>query len=65
MILSHLHPMKHRLPIATISAGAAILLTGVAFKLNHLAGAAMLSNVGFVVLVGGLVTLTVSALRDR
>lgn len=57
--------MKHRLPIATISAGAAILLTGVAFKLNHLAGAAVLSNVGFVVLVGGLVALTVSALRDR
>lgn len=57
--------MKHRLPIAATSAGAAILLTGVAFKLNHLAGAVVLSNGGFVLLIAGLVGLTVSVLRSK
>ena len=57
--------MKPRLPIAATSAGAAILLTGVAFKLNHLAGAAVLSNGGFVLLIAGLVGLTVSVLRSK
>jgi hypothetical protein len=53
------------MPIAAASAGAAILLTGIAFKLNHLAGAAILSNAGFVVLVAGLIGLTVSVLRNQ
>lgn len=57
--------MKHKISIAAASAGAAILLTGIAFKLNHLAGAAILSNAGFVVLVAGLIGLTVSVLRNK
>ena len=61
----YLRLMKHRLPIAAASAGAAILLTGIAFKLNHLAGAEVLSNAGFVVLVAGLIGLTVSVLRNQ
>ena len=40
--------------------GVAGILTGVAFKLNHLMGAETVFNIGSVMLVGGLL----SAIRD-
>ena len=40
--------------------GVAGVLTGVAFKLNHLMGAETVFNIGSVMLVGGLL----SAIRD-
>ncbi len=40
-----------------------MLTTGIAFKLNHLMGAVVLSNAGFAVLVVGLIWLMVSIWR--
>jgi len=57
--------MKHRIPLSLVLIGAAILTTGIAFKLNHLMGAVLLSNAGFVLLVAGLIYLTVVLLRNR
>ena len=34
--------MKHRIPLSLVLIGAAILTTGIAFKLNHLMGAVLL-----------------------
>ena len=56
--------MKHRIPLSLVLIGAAILTTGIAFKLNHLMGAVFLSNAGFVLLVAGLIYLTVAALAQ-
>jgi len=57
--------MKHRIPLSLVLIGAAILTTGIAFKLNHLMGAVLLSNAGFVLLVAGLIYLTVTLFRNR
>lgn len=57
--------MKHRLPLSFSLFGAALLITGIAFKLNHLMGAVLLSNVGFGLLIVGLIWLTVAVLRNR
>ncbi len=57
--------MKHRLPLSLSLFGAALLITGIAFKLNHLMGAVLLSNLGFCLLIVGLVWLTVTVLRNR
>jgi hypothetical protein len=59
------HPMKHRLPLSLSLFGAALLITGIAFKLNHVMGAVELSNTGFILLVVGLIWLTVSVLRKN
>lgn len=57
--------MKHRFPLALCLFGAALLITGIAFKLNHLMGAVFLSNTGFCLLISGLVWLTITVLRNR
>ena len=57
--------MKHRFPLALSLFGAALLITGIAFKLNHLMGAVVLSNAGFCLLISGLVWLTLAVLRNR
>jgi hypothetical protein len=57
--------MKHRLPLSLSLFGAALLITGIAFKLNHVMGAVELSNMGFILLVVGLIWLTVSVLRKN
>tara|TARA_B100000768_G_scaffold167994_1_gene172506 strand:+ start:3444 stop:3617 length:174 start_codon:yes stop_codon:yes gene_type:complete len=57
--------MKHRHPLSFALFGAAMVVTGVAFELNHLMGAVMLSNVGFVSFVTGLIWLIISILRAR
>lgn len=57
--------MKHRFPLALSLFGAALLITGIAFKLNHLMGAVFLSNTGFCLLISGLVWLTITVLRNR
>jgi hypothetical protein len=57
--------MKHRLPLSLSLFGAALLITGIAFKLNHLMGAVVLSNAGFCLLIAGLTWLTVAVLRNR
>mgnify|MGYP000049259270 CR=1 FL=1 len=51
-------------PLALSLVGAALLLTGIAFKLNHLMGAELLSNVGFAALVLGLVWLASKVVRS-
>lgn len=57
--------MKHRFPLALSLFGAALLITGIAFKLNHLMGAEVLSNTGFCLLISGLVWLTITVLRNQ
>ncbi|MBV42704.1 MAG: hypothetical protein CL834_06685 [Crocinitomicaceae bacterium] len=57
--------MKHRLPLSLSLFGAALLITGIALKLNHLMGAIVLSNAGFCLLIAGLIWLMVAVLRNR
>ena len=45
--------------------GLAITLIGVAFKLNHLAGAHIITHVGVVVLVAGLLLWAFGLLRGK
>ena len=55
----------YRTAQATCLIGLALTLTGVAFKLNHLAGAHIITNVGVAVLVSGLLFWAMSLLRRK
>lgn len=55
----------YRTAQATCLIGLALTLTGVAFKLNHLAGAHIITNAGVAVLVAGLLLLALSLLRRK
>lgn len=54
-----------RIPQVLCLVGLALTLTGVAFKLNHLAGAHTATNVGVAVLVVGLVLWAIQLLQGR
>ena len=54
-----------RLPQSLCLIGLALTLTGVAFKLNHLAGAHITTNVGVTVLVFGLLLWAIRLLRGK
>jgi len=54
-----------RFPQVLCLVGLALTLTGVAFKLNHFAGAHTTTNLGVAVLVVGLVLWAVKLLRGR
>lgn len=54
-----------RIPHVLCLVGLALTLTGVAFKLNHLAGAHTATNVGVAVLVVGLVLWAIQLLQSR
>lgn len=54
-----------RLPQSLCLIGLALTLTGVAFKLNHLAGAHITTNVGVTVLVAGLLLWAIRLLRGK
>jgi len=45
---------KHRIPLSILLVGLAATIGGVAFKLNHLAGAHILTNIGMAIMVAGL-----------
>ena len=53
-----------RLPQSLCLIGLALTLAGVAFKLNHLAGAHTTTNVGVSVLVTGLLLWALRLLRS-
>ena len=55
----------YRTAQATCLIGLALTLTGVNFKLNHLAGAHIITNAGVAVLVAGLLLLALSLLRRK
>jgi hypothetical protein len=54
-----------RIPKFLTLIGLALVVAGVAFKLNHLMGAEQLFNAGAVVLVIGLVGWAVAVLRRK
>ena len=45
---------KHSVPFSIVLVGLAATIGGVAFKLNHLAGAHILTNIGMAIMVAGL-----------
>lgn len=45
---------RHKLPLSIVLVGLAATIGGVAFKLNHLAGAHTLTNIGMAIMVAGL-----------
>ena len=53
------------LPQALCLIGSAMSLTGVAFKLNHLAGAHIITNAGLAILVLGLLLWASALLRSK
>ena len=55
--------MRH-LPQALCLIGSALSLLGVAFKLNHMAGAHKTTNAGLALLIAGLMLWAVALLRD-
>lgn len=54
-----------QLPQVTVLIGLALVVAGVAFKLNHLMGAEMLFNAGAILLVLGLMFWAIALLRRR
>jgi hypothetical protein len=54
-----------RLPQALCLLGLALALTGVAFKLNHLAGAHITTNVGLATLIAGMLWWAAALLWGR
>ena len=52
-----------RLPQSLCLIGLALTLSGVMFKLNHLAGAHITTNIGAAILVAGLLLWAVKLLR--
>ena len=54
---------RRRLPQSLCLIGLALTLTGVMFKLNHLAGAHITTNTGAAILVAGLLLWAFRLLR--
>ena len=54
-----------QLPKVIVLIGLALVVAGVAFKLNHFMGAEMLFNAGAILLVLGLLIWAIALLRRR
>lgn len=54
-----------QLPQVIVLIGLALVVAGIAFKLNHLMGAEMLFNAGAALLVLGLLIWAIALLRRR
>ena len=54
-----------RLPKFLTLIGLALIVAGIAFKLNHLMGADQVFNAGAVVLIVGLVSWAAAVVRDK
>tara|TARA_B100001939_G_scaffold270885_1_gene238593 strand:- start:252 stop:434 length:183 start_codon:yes stop_codon:yes gene_type:complete len=54
-----------RIPKFLTLIGLALVVAGIAFKLNHLMGAEQVFNVGAIVLVAGLVSWATAVVRQK